>query len=370
MTNASNDFAALARQYLDLWNGALGGLGQPPSAAAGVTGLQDMLEAWSRHAGGQDAFGPALEHFNRQSCDWFAQMQQVAARFSGHEHSAGDVADAWRNAFAGSHPFAALMDGMRGPGLESLAQWAEAGAPSLQGLRSEVAAKLRMPAFGFTREHQQRLQALALAQLRSQEAQQAYAALLARASQDAYARFEKKLREHEAPGRQIESVRALFDVWVDAAEDAWAEMALSPEYRQAFGELVNAQMRQRAAAQAIGEQAAAGFGMPTRAELDGAHRRLADLERQLWRLRQHEEAPAPPAAAKRPTARPAKATVKPVIAKATVKPAVAKATAAKPGATKNAATKKAPAKKSPAKKAPAKKAGLKKTVAKPAARRR
>ena len=220
-----------------------------------------------------------MEHFNRQSSDWYAQMQQVAARFSGRDHSAGDVAAAWREAFAGTHPFAGLMDGMRGPGLETIAQWGEAGMPSLHGLRAETAAALRMPAFGFTREHQERLQALALAQLRWQEAQQEYARLMAKASRDAFSRFESRLASHEEPGRQISSVRALFDLWVDAAEEAWAELALSHEYRHAFGALVNAQMRQRAAAQAIGEQVASTYGWPERGELDSAHRKIAELER-------------------------------------------------------------------------------------------
>ncbi len=284
MADATNDFAALTRQYLDLWGQALRGAAPQPVADPGVPGLRDMLEAWNHQAGGQAGFGAALEHFNRQNSDWYAQMQQVASRFSGRDHSAGDVAAAWREAFGGSHPFAGLMAGMRGPGLEGIAQWGEAGMPSLHGLRAETAAAMRMPAFGFTREHQQRLQALALAQLRWQEAQQAYGMLMAKASRDAFSRFESKLASHEEPGRQISSVRALFDLWVDAAEEAWAELALSQEYRHAFGTLVNAQMHQRAAAQAIGEQVAGTYGWPERGELDSAHRKIAELERQLRRM--------------------------------------------------------------------------------------
>ncbi|WP_171033492.1 poly(R)-hydroxyalkanoic acid synthase subunit PhaE [Thermomonas fusca] len=293
MADTTNDFAALTRQYLDLWGQALRGSAPQPIAAVGVPGLNDMLEAWTRQSDGQPGFGAALGHFSRQSSDWYAQMQQVAARFSGRDHSAGDVAAAWREAFAGSNPFAGLMEGMRGPGLESIAQWGEAGMPSLHGLRAETAAAMRMPAFGFSREHQERLQALALAQLRWQEAQQDYGMLMAKASRDAFSRFESKLANHEEPGQQINSVRALFDLWVEAAEESWAELALSQEYRHAFGALVNAQMRQRAAAQAIGEQVASTYGWPERGELDSAHRKIAELERQLRRM---QRAPAPAAA--------------------------------------------------------------------------
>jgi class III poly(R)-hydroxyalkanoic acid synthase PhaE subunit len=357
MADASNDFAALARQYMALWGDAMRGVAAPPPVDPGLQGMRDMLEAWMRQAGSTDAFGPTLAHFNRQCSDWYAQMQQVAARFAGRDHSAADVAAAWREAFAGSHPFAGLVDGMRGPGLEGVAQWMDAASASLQGLRADAAAALRMPAFGFTREHQERLQALALAQLRWQDAQQAYGKLMGAVSRDAMARFEAKLAEHEEPGRQIGSVRALFDLWVDAAEEAWAQMALSPEYRHAFGELVNAQMRQRAAAQAVGEQAAATFGWPARSELDGAYRRLAEVERQLRRLQRRDDAPAPPAPAPRASG---------VKKKAAAKPATARK------ATKSAArvTPTRTAKAAPVKPAPAKSARTTRKIAKTPARKR
>ena len=363
MADASNDFAALTRQYLDLWGQALRGAAPQPAADPGLSGVRDMLEAWTRQAGGQAGFGAAMEHFNRQSSDWYAQMQQVAARFSGRDHSAGDVAAAWREAFAGTHPFAGLIESMRGPGLETIAQWGEAGMPSLHGLRAETAAAMRMPAFGFTREHQERLQALALAQLRWQEAQQDYGRLMAKASRDAFSRFESKLASHEEPGQQISSVRALFDLWVEAAEEAWADLALSEEYRHAFGALVNAQMRQRAAAQAIGEQVASTYGWPERGELDSAHRKIAELERQLRRM---QRAPAPAAAGDvEPRTAPPKRTP-------TAKAAPAKAASAKAQARKTppvAAAKKVAKKVAkPAAKGSA--AGLNARAGKPAARRR
>jgi class III poly(R)-hydroxyalkanoic acid synthase PhaE subunit len=101
-------------------------------------------------------------------------------------------------------------------------------------------------------------------------------------------------------------VRALFDLWVDAAEEAYAASALSTEYRKAYGALVNAQMQLRANAQAIAEQASMQLGMPGRTELDSAHRKIAELERQLRRLQRKAEdaepvaAPAP-AVPRRPT---------------------------------------------------------------------
>ena len=142
-----------------------------------------------------------------------------------------------------------------------------------------------MPAFGFAREHQERLQSLAAAQLECQEAGNAFNTLLLKASESAFQVFERMLAEHGAPGLQISSPRKLFGLWIDAAEQAYAEVALSKDYRELYGNLVNAQMKLRAGVQKEVELASASLGMPTRSELDGAHRKIVELERALRKLR-------------------------------------------------------------------------------------
>lgn len=81
------------------------------------------------------------------------------------------------------------------------------------------------------------------------------------------------------------SARALFDLWIDAAEEAYAEAALSPDFRTAYGALVNAQMLVRAGVQREVELIGGLVGLPGRTEMDAAHRRLAEVERELRRLR-------------------------------------------------------------------------------------
>ena len=121
-------------------------------------------------------------------------------------------------------------------------------------------------------------------------------------------------------------------MWIDAAEEAYAETALSLEYRKAYGAMVNAQMQLRASLQAIVEQTAGALGLPGRVELDSAHRKIAELERQLRRMqRKAKDGVAGPAATKpaaRKAASPKRAPVKPT------KPAARKA--AKPPAKKAA----------------------------------
>ncbi|MDN5781985.1 MAG: class III poly(R)-hydroxyalkanoic acid synthase subunit PhaE [Luteimonas sp.] len=335
------DFEALARQYWSAWGEALRGTAPGAAHAAGQP-WQEALDWWSRLAqGGQPQGGDTLGRFNSQSQQWFGQMQKIAAQFAGQDAGAQEIAAAWKRAMEslGGNPFGDLMRGMRGPGLQGFEQWFEQVSPYLEGLRGETLSWLRMPTFGFAREHQQRWQQLALAMADYQECTQAYDELMRKATRDACEVFEAKLAEREEPGRQLQSARALFDLWVDAAEDAYAKIALSHEFRDVYGKLVDAQMRLRGGVQREVEQASALFGMPTRTELDGAHRKIAELERQLRRLRDgigagYGQKKTATTTATRPAAK----------KRVTGKPPL------KSAATKNAATKKAAAKKAAAKK--------------------
>ena len=209
---------------------------------------------------------------------------------------------------AGENPFPEIFRAMRGHGQQGLEQWVEDASPYLDAMRREGMSWLSLPAFGIGREHQERLQALARAQVEYQEKSSAYNALMLKAGQRAFELFEDKLAEREEPGRQLASARALFDLWIDAAEESYAEIALSQEFRHVYGALVNAQMRLRSGIQKEVELASGLLGMPTRSEMDAAHRKVAELERQVRRMRDASQAvkpvartvdPAPQAAPKR-----------------------------------------------------------------------
>jgi class III poly(R)-hydroxyalkanoic acid synthase PhaE subunit len=284
---AGPDLDALARQYWSAWGQMMRGAGAQP-AQPSVPGWNEAVNWWSQLAkGASPQADETLDRFNSQARGWFGEIQKLAAQFAGSDASAGDIAGAWKRALGGNaaNPFADVFGAMRGPGQQDLSGWVEQIAPYLERLQGQGQSIFGLPAFGFAREHQERLQALAQAHVDYQKQSQAYNALMAEAGQDAFSRFEDKLAERSEPGRQITSARALFDLWIDAAEEAYAQIALSPRFRDAYAALVNSQMRLRAGVQKEIEQASGTFGIPTRTEIDAAHRKIVQLERELRRLR-------------------------------------------------------------------------------------
>ena len=285
-----DQWQALSRQY---WN-AFSDLTREAGAGAGRDAAampwHEGFEQWARMFGGPGKQSETVERVlaSAKSFTAFAQSM-IAAATAGNAGAAPNWAEVLRNGFKMpgvdaaslfSNPVAQALREISGQGVKSFEQMMQGLAPALDPMR-EAKSWLNVPAFGFLREHQEHYQKMAVALIEYQEQTRRYNTLILKSSQRGFELFESKLAAREEPGRQIDSLRALYDLWVDAAEEAYAETALSPEFREIYGELVNAQMRVRSQIQQEVERIATDFGMPTRSELDSIGQRLHDLRREV-----------------------------------------------------------------------------------------
>ncbi len=286
-----NDFESLGRHYMEAWQnmmrGAMSGQNVPPTGFAGMGGWQDPSQAWTRAASqfANPESMAAMHRFNAQSNGWYAQMHELAAKFADQGATAKAVAEEWRRMLENSsgNVMADALKNMQSGGSQGFDAWYSSVEPMLNGWKREFSAWLNVPTFGLAREHQERLQKLMQAQMDYQEALSTHNALLGNSGEAAMKYFEALLEKQGVTGKPITSARGLFDTWVDAAEQAYAKVALSREYRTAYANMVNAQMRLRAGVQREIEQACDALGIPTRTEMDAAHRKIAELERALRR---------------------------------------------------------------------------------------
>lgn len=285
--SGAGDVEALARQYFSAWGDALRHAAAPPGYTPGpeVQGSwQQAIDSWAQMMPNA-ASGPADEavhRFREQAGGWYGTMQQVAAQFAGRDTTSADVAQAWRTAVLGQG------DGLLQWMLQGARGHTHAEGPDLlqllETLQRQLGPWLQSPAFGPGREHQARWQALLRAQQDYQAHSRDYVEQIKQALDDAFTLFEQRLAEHEQPGNQLTSARAMFDLWIDAAEEAYAKVALSEPFQAVYASLGNAQMRLRAATQQEIERLTESFGLPTRTEMDAAHRRIAELERLVRRM--------------------------------------------------------------------------------------
>jgi len=282
-----DQWQALSRQYWNSWQDmtreAAGS-----TAANNPTGVpwHEGFEQWARMFGGAGKQSETIERVlaSARSFTAFAQSMIAAATAGG---AAPNWTEALREGFkvpGGANlfgnPLAEALREISGQGVKSFEQMMQGLMPQFDPA-GEAKSWLRVPAFGFLREHQEHYQKMAVALLDYQQQTSRYNALIMKSSVRGFELFESKLAAREEPGRQIDSLRALYDLWVDAAEEAYAEIALSPEFREIYGALVNAQMRVRSQMQQEVERIATDFGMPTRSELDSIGQRLHDLRREV-----------------------------------------------------------------------------------------
>ncbi|MGE7136416.1 poly(R)-hydroxyalkanoic acid synthase subunit PhaE [Luteibacter sp. NPDC031894] len=217
--------------------------------------VREGLEAWSRQF---DPKKPSAEG---------APSADVAGRLFAGLSGYGD----WmRSVLGGEAPGPVFAKGLppfgQGPGAQ----------PDFEEWTRVANDMLSMPAFGITREQQEEQQALLRAWIDYLGHYQRYQALL----HGVHERANEALRE-QGPATDEESMRSIYDRWVNLAEESYAEAALSEEFREVYASLVNAQMRVKLLQQRQVERVAVQAGMPTRKEVDSLGERLQAVRREL-----------------------------------------------------------------------------------------
>lgn len=253
------DYQHFAQQSWEAWTRQLAPIAAgtanpfvPPqdgqSTSAGAEPLQQVMYGFKHYA------------------DWLQQAAAGAVPAAEGEPAAQRPTPAWPG-FGGSATGATATDP-----LQAWRDW-------MAGFGDKLARPDWFPGFGLAREQQAQQQALLHASLDQAEAAKRYQALLSGIHAKAVERLQQILAE-QAPAAQPRSVRALYDLWVEVAEQVHAEAALSGEFREAYAQLANAQMHLRRLQQQQVEQWCREWGMPTRSEVDSLGRRVQELRRQ------------------------------------------------------------------------------------------
>jgi class III poly(R)-hydroxyalkanoic acid synthase PhaE subunit len=170
-------------------------------------------------------------------------------------------------------------------GEDLVSAWQKMAGPLAQG-GSQMTAWPGLPALGITRERQEAMERLGKATIRYQQALGRYGELLGKVSADAVERLTRRIARIASPDQQIGSFRAMYDLWVECGEEAYAAAAHGTEFARAQSEVNDALMELKAEQQKQVEDWARALDLPTRTEMNTLIRRVNTLRR---RLREVEE---------------------------------------------------------------------------------
>jgi class III poly(R)-hydroxyalkanoic acid synthase PhaE subunit len=282
-------------------------------AAVGADAVRQWWEAASRAAP-----EPVRELFGRlvdMSAPYF-DMARVLARDGARDGAA--VLDAWRagmraatpggtdaaaspgGAFGGL-PFDALAHVLAAlwplPGNPWQAAETDALAHVHARLKDNAERLLSMPAIGYHREAQEQYQGVARLMLAYAQALQEYNLGFARLAERSAANAARRLEAAGAHAR-VESLRQLYDLWVDACEEEYAAYAMSEDHARRYGRLVNALAALKHRITELLDETLDVVNLPTRREIDALQRRMqearraeAGLRAELARLERQQRAP-------------------------------------------------------------------------------
>jgi class III poly(R)-hydroxyalkanoic acid synthase PhaE subunit len=199
--------------------------------------------------------------------DWIREQRDLLKRAASappDEAATGAAADPWIDLVASWHRVWA--------GVQSL------GDATMQGFAQ---ALQQLPAVGLAREQTLAWREVAEAQAACLRLESELCAVLAQIQSDALTLLEQRVGERRAAGKQLGSMRELYELWVECSEQLYAKVAHSDEYCRLQGELGNAATHLRACQQRVIEHGLRHFDLPTRSELNTLHRQVRELRDKL-----------------------------------------------------------------------------------------
>jgi class III poly(R)-hydroxyalkanoic acid synthase PhaE subunit len=152
------------------------------------------------------------------------------------------------------------------------------------GMRTQMDRFLSAPAVGYGREYQEQYQKFARLVMEYERAMSQYQAGFGELGQKSLETFQKHLEATAAASGPVNSVRQVYNLWVDACEEVYAEYAMSDSYAKRYGEMVNALMAVKHQGARLVDEWLEAMNMPTRSEISGLQRRVHDSRNDYRKL--------------------------------------------------------------------------------------
>lgn len=287
-----------------------------------------VQKAGSTGAEAMNAWMDAMEAGFRNCC-----TQLEAGKYTAHGFGVGQAAlDSWKH----------VLESM---GMQAFQQMGAGGfhMPTSENWQEQLHKMLATPAVGFNRESQERLQELAQLGANYQEAMDDYLEAFAKQGIESVTALRARVTKLREEGKKINTLRELYDLWVDVNEEVYGKFAMTDEYQVVYGDLVNALMTLKQGINAEMDSAYEAANLPTRKDMNAAFQKQQEIRRENRSLRKQLQelarkvdamaaAPAPvpmPETAPEAEAEEALADTKP---KAVAKPKITRASSKKPAA--------------------------------------
>lgn len=142
------------------------------------------------------------------------------------------------------------------------------GNISDKDLNEYIDKYLSMPGLGLNRELQEKIQKSLLSYKHYQDVNEEYKKAMAEVAVNGLDIFKDKLSKLADNRESIESLRQLYDLWVDSNEDSYGEYTLSEDYSKLYGKLVNSMMAYKKNNAELMEELHSAYNIPSKKDFD------------------------------------------------------------------------------------------------------
>jgi len=159
------------------------------------------------------------------------------------------------------------------------------GKAPLEQYQEILERMLQFPGLGLGREWQAEAQESARLWLEHQRALEEYEAEFRHIALDSLTRLQQFVSTEQPAGKDVDSLRGLYDLWIDCGEAAYAERTATQDYAEKFARLVNSLLAFKKHQQKLFDRLARALNLPTSGDIDAMHHSLHDLRQEVADLK-------------------------------------------------------------------------------------
>ena len=268
-------------EALDQWETFIPNTGESQPYAARML---NQGKAFFEMSEGISQFLKMLNDVNKSTDDWKqtlqSQMEEIKNAF---DTGQGDLAafwdqplDAWQSAMGDSvmdpDAFLKLFDHKEG--MKDLSN----------PVYEEMNKLLGTPGVGPDRETHEQYRNYARLWMDYQRAHHEYNDEHHRVGKETIERLMQRMMDLAEKGDSLNSMREVYDLWIDCAEEAYADFAYSDEYQEVYGRMINSLMALKQESRNMIDKAASSLGLPSSKGFDTVLKRIQEMRREIRQL--------------------------------------------------------------------------------------
>ena len=139
---------------------------------------------------------------------------------------------------------------------------------------------LSIPGVGYTRESQEQAQEGIRLWGEYQKVSQEFNQALYKVGMDSLEVMRQKILAMAREGKEIKSLREIYDLWIDCNEETYASFVYTPEYSRLYGRLTNALMAVKQHGRNIVDESLGALNVPTYKGINTLQKRQYDMGKQ------------------------------------------------------------------------------------------